>query len=41
MGKSDNGINFRRAKGNRLDGPLHVGVIDKNHLGFTHVELMN
>lgn len=42
MGKSDNDIDFRRAKENRvLDGPLYVSVIDKNQLGFIYAELMN
>lgn len=42
MEKTDNGIDFRRAKQNRLlDGPLYVSVIDKNQFGFIYAELMN
>jgi len=42
MRKSDNDIDFRRAKENRLlDGPLYVSVIDKNQFGFIHTELIN
>lgn len=42
MGKSDNDINFRRAKENRLlDGLLYVSVIEKNQFEFMYAELMN
>lgn len=40
--KSDNVIDFKRAKENRLlDGLLYVSVIDKNQFGFIYAELMN